>query len=101
MQLVTRESGPYRLTLKLLALLVPTVVVTLTFSKPNLAFAGTLHLMRVLLQETYLEHFVTPNFTKLVPRLAPKPVPVMVTVTPRLLDAVSYTHLRAHETRHD
>ena len=40
-----------------------TVAVTLTFSQPNLAFAGTLHLMRVLLQERYLEHFVTPNLT--------------------------------------
>ena len=59
----TRESGPYRFTLKLLALLAPTVVVTLTFSHPNLAFAGTLHLMRVLLQERYLEHFLTPNLT--------------------------------------
>ena len=54
---------PYRLTVKLLALLVPTVVVTSTVCLPNLAFAGTLHLILVSLQETYLVHFVVPNFT--------------------------------------
>ena len=43
---------PYRLTVKVLALLVPPVVVTLTLSRPKTAFAGTLHLMRVLVQET-------------------------------------------------
>src|SRR5450759_75933 len=60
------------------------MVVTVTLTLPNLAFAGTLHLIRVVLQETYLAHFVTPNFTKLVPRLAPNPLPVISTVVPRL-----------------
>jgi hypothetical protein len=36
--------------LKLLALLAPPLVVTLTFSQPNPALAGTRHLMRVAFQ---------------------------------------------------
>ena len=64
--------------MKLLALPTPTVVVTLTFSQPNLAFAGTLHLIRVLLRERYLVHFVASSFTELVPRLAPQPVAALV-----------------------
>src|SRR5450759_1104321 len=63
------------------------MVVTLTLTLPYLAFAGTLHLIRVLLQETYLAHFLTPNFTKLVPRLAPNPLPLITTVVPRLPEA--------------
>lgn len=72
--------------MKPLALLLPTAVVTVTLTVPYLAFAGTLHLMRVLLQERYLEHFLAPNFTKPQPRVVPKLVPVIVTSLPRLLD---------------
>jgi hypothetical protein len=43
---------PYRLTVKVLALLGPPSVDTVTLSRPKTAFAGTLHLMRVLVQET-------------------------------------------------
>lgn len=80
----SRRGSPYRLAVKALALLVPPAVVTLTLSRPRVAFAGTLHLMRVLVQETYATHFAAPNLTKLVPRLAQKPVPVIVTIVPRL-----------------
>ena len=47
-----QSRNPYRLALKVLALLLPPAVVTLTLSRPKTAFAGTLHLMRVLVQET-------------------------------------------------
>ena len=70
--------------MKLLALLTPPAVVTMTLTVPYLALAGTLHLMRVSLQERYVAHLVAPYFTELAPRAAPKPVPVMVTVAPRL-----------------
>ena len=82
-----RDSGPYRFTLKLKALLLPAVVVTVTFTAPYVAFAGTLHLICVSLQETYLVHVVLPNFTALVPCDAPKSVPLMVTRAPRLAEA--------------
>ena len=82
-----RDSGPYRFTLKLKALLLPAVVVTVTFTAPYVAFAGTLHLICVPLQETYLVHVVLPNFTALVPCDAPKSVPLMVTRAPRLAEA--------------
>ena len=49
---VRRWGGPYRLTEKLMALLLPAVVVTVTFTAPSLAVVGTLHLIRVALQET-------------------------------------------------
>jgi len=48
----TQGGHPYRLTVKVLALLVPPAVVTLTLSRPKTALPGTLHLMRVLVQET-------------------------------------------------
>jgi len=57
------SGGPYRFTVKLLALLLPAAVVTVTLSLPNLAFAGTLHLIFVSLQGLYVAHFVAPNFT--------------------------------------
>ena len=41
---VARPSR-YRLTVNVLPMLVPAAVVTLTWSLPNLAFAGTLHLI--------------------------------------------------------
>ena len=74
----------YRFTVNVLALLVPPAVVTVTLSLPNLAVAGTRHLIRVALQETYFPTFVEPSFTQLVPRAAPNPLPVSVIVTPRL-----------------
>jgi hypothetical protein len=46
------SSNAYRLTVKTLALLLPTEVVTRTLTLPKAASAGTLHLMRVLLHET-------------------------------------------------
>ena len=47
-----RRRPPYRFTVKLTALLVPAVVLTVTFTAPYLAAAGTLHLICVALQET-------------------------------------------------
>ena len=55
------------MTLKLRAWLVPAAVVTFTWRPPSWALAGTLHLMRVALQETYSAHFRAPNFTKPAP----------------------------------
>jgi len=48
-----RAVGRYRFTVKLLALLTPAVVVTVTLSAPCLAAVGTLHPIWVALQETY------------------------------------------------
>ena len=53
-------------------LLVPAAVTTATSSLPNLALAGTLHLIRVGLQEMYLAHFTVPILTQFVPRDLPK-----------------------------
>ena len=80
-----RVAGRYRFTVKLMALLVPAAVVTVTCTAPYLAFAGTLHLICVALQETYVVQVLLPNLTELVliAVRAPKPVPVMVTVAPR------------------
>ena len=85
----TRQRAPagaraYLLTVKALVPLVPAAVVTLTLSLPNLAFDGTLHLMRVALQETYLAQARVPNLTTLLPRFLPKYLPVIVTTAPRL-----------------
>jgi len=48
----TLGRRPYRLTVKVRGLLAPPAVVTFTLSRPKTAFAGALHLMRVLVQET-------------------------------------------------
>ena len=76
-------------TLKLTALLAPAVVVTLTLSVPKAAVVGTLHLICVALQETYVVHVFPPNCTELVPCAAPKSAPLMVTSAPRLPEAGS------------
>ena len=47
-----RRRAPYRFTVKLFPLLVPAAVLTVTLTTPNLAAAGTLHLIWVALQET-------------------------------------------------
>ena len=86
-RLCLSPGDPYRFTVKFLALLVPAPVFTVTFTLPYLALAGTVHLICVALQETYLVTVLAPNLTELVPRTAPKPVPVMVTATPRLAEA--------------
>ena len=51
-----RAGHPYFLTVKLMGLLVPAAVVTMTSTSPYLALAGTLHLICVSLQEMYLVH---------------------------------------------
>ena len=56
-------GSPYRLTVNVLALLVPPAVLTVTLTLPNFALAGTRHLMRVLLHEKYFVTFVAPNLT--------------------------------------
>ena len=56
-------GSAYRFTLKLMALLVPPAVVTVTFPAPNLAVVGTLHLICAALQETYVVHVLPPNLT--------------------------------------
>ena len=81
-----RPSLLYRFTVKLMALLVPTLSVTRTRRAPKAAVAGTRHRMRSAPQETYLVHLTLPNFTKLAPRARPKPVPVMTTIAPRWAD---------------
>ena len=73
--------------MKLTALLVPPAVVAATFTAPYLAFAGTLHLICVSLQETHLVHALAPNLTELVPCAAPNPLPLRVTAEPRLPEA--------------
>jgi hypothetical protein len=73
----------YLFTANVLALLMPAVVETVSFSLPNLAVAGTRHLMLVVLHEMYSADSTEPNFAKLAPRLAPNPLPVIVTVAPR------------------
>ena len=80
------DSGPYRLTVKLMALLLPAVVVTVTLTVPYLAFVGTLHLICLALHKTYVVHVLLPNFTELVPCAAPKFLPLMVTRAPRLAE---------------
>ncbi len=73
--------------MKFLALLLPAAVVTVTFSEPYFAAAGTLHLICVALQETYFVPDLLPNCTEPVPRVAAKPVPLMVTSAPRFAAA--------------
>jgi len=46
------DSGSYRFTVRILALLLPAAVVTVTLTAPYLAFAGTANLTCVSLQET-------------------------------------------------
>jgi hypothetical protein len=75
------------LTLNVPAVASPAGVTSLTLSLPGLAFAGTLHVMRVALQLTYLAHGVEPNTTRLAPRRLPNPLPVIVSVAPRRADA--------------
>jgi hypothetical protein len=77
----------YRFTVKLMALLMPAVVFTVTFTAPYLAFVGTLHTIRVVLQETYLVHALLPNFTEPVRCAAPRFAPLIVTRAPRLPEA--------------
>ena len=78
---------PYRFTVKPKALLVPAPFVTATFTSPYWARVGTLHLIRVALQEMYVAQVLPPNCTKPVPRVAPRLAPVMVTSAPRLPEA--------------
>jgi hypothetical protein len=59
----------------------PPAVVTLTSLVPA-PVAGTLHTIWVLDQETYRVTSVLPKVTVEVPRLVPKPVPVIVTCVP-------------------
>jgi hypothetical protein len=61
--LVGKRQANYRLTVNLLALLASAAVTTVTFTLPNFAVAGTLHLMRVAVQETYFLTLAAPNFT--------------------------------------
>ena len=68
MATVARAACRYRFTVKLSALLMPPVVVTVTLTTPFLAVAGTLHLICVSLQETYTVHVLVPNLTELAPR---------------------------------
>jgi len=68
-------------------LLAPATVITVTLTLPYLSFPGALHLICMALQKTHLVHLFLPNFTELVPRAAPKPLPLMMTVAPRLLEA--------------
>ena len=76
-------TARYRFTVNAFDLLAPAEVTTFTLTSPSRAFNGTLHLMRVLLQETYCVHFVAPNFTQLALLFLPKLLPVIVIVTPR------------------
>jgi hypothetical protein len=57
------SGAPYRFTVNRLALLLPIAVVTVTFTLPSLAFAGTRHVTRLSLQDTYFVHFFAPNRT--------------------------------------
>jgi hypothetical protein len=52
--------------------ILPTAVVTVTFTVRCLAFVGTRHLMRASLQEMCVAHFVAPDVT---PRSAPRTAP--------------------------
>jgi len=77
-------AAPGRFNVKLVTLLAPTAIVTVILALPDLALAGTLHLIFLWLQVMRLVHFVAPNLTELVPRAKPNSVAVMVTSTPRL-----------------
>ena len=57
------RSADYRFTVNAFDLLAPAEVTTFTLTLPKSVLAGTLHLMRVALQERYLAHFAAPNFT--------------------------------------
>ena len=57
-----------------------------TLSAPHFVAAGALHLICVALHEMYLVQVLLPNLTVLAARKAPKPLPLMVTVAPRLAE---------------
>jgi hypothetical protein len=59
----TRGHPSYRFTMNGLPLLDPPAVTTFTLIRPNLAFFGTLHLMRVAPHEVNFVTLVAPNVT--------------------------------------
>ena len=70
-----------------MAMLLPEVVVTVTFTAPTLAVVGTLHMICAACQKPYLVHVLLPTCTALMPRGSPNHLPVIVTSAPRLPEA--------------